>query len=284
LIARPVARSQTQIDIGVKVESRTSKGTALITGASAGIGAIYADRFAKRGYDLVLVARDARRLDDVAARIAGMGARAPKIETLVADLTVKSDVLRVEDRLRSDESITALINNAGFGATAKLLDSDVNEMDAMIEVNVVAVTCLTLAVLKGMVERANGIIINISSIVALAPELLNGVYSASKSYVVVLTQALHQELGSRGVQVQAVLPGVTSTGFWDRAGVPVVNLPEGIVMDAEEMVDAALSGLDQHELITIPSLPNAEDWEAVDTARLALAPNLSHSRAAPRYK
>jgi uncharacterized protein len=284
LIARPVARSQTQIDIGVKVESRTSKGTALITGASAGIGAIYADRFAKRGYDLVLVARDARRLDDVAARIAGMGARAPKIETLVADLTVKSDVLRVEDRLRSDESITALINNAGFGATAKLLDSDVNEMDAMIEVNVVAVTRLTLAVLKGMVERANGIIINISSIVALAPELLNGVYSASKSYVVVLTQALHQELGSRGVQVQAVLPGVTSTGFWDRAGVPVVNLPEGIVMDAEEMVDAALSGLDQHELITIPSLPNAEDWEAVDTARLALAPNLSHSRAAPRYK
>jgi short-subunit dehydrogenase len=266
---------------GGKVASLLRKGTALITGASAGIGAIYADRFAKRGYDLILVAHDSKRLDDAAARLAGT--TASEVDVLPADLTLKADLLRVEERLRSDESITALINNAGFGATARLLDADIDEMDALIQVNVVALTRLTLAVLPGLVGRANGIIINIASIAALATGILNGVYSASKAYVVVLTQALHQEIGAQGVQVQAVLPGATSTDFWDRAGVPIAKLPKTIVMAAEEMVDAALSGLDQHELITIPSLPNAADWEAFDSAREALRPNLSHSHPAQRY-
>jgi short-subunit dehydrogenase len=258
------------------------KGTVLITGASSGIGAIYADRFARRGYDLTLVARDAARLDHVAARLVRDTGR--RVDIMVADRTGKAGVLRVEDRLRGDESITALINSAGFGATAYLSDSNVDDMDAMIRLNVVALTRLTIAALPGLVERAHGTIINIASTAAVAPETLNGVYAASKSYVVALTEALYHEVAAAGVQVQAVLPGATSTDFWDRAGLPVAELPADIVMGAEEMVDAALSGLDQHELITIPSLPDSADWEAYRSARRALRPNLSRSHAAQRYR
>ena len=262
--------------------AQTSKGTALITGASSGIGAVYADRLALRGYDLILVARDQSRLTELAARLSARTGRS--VDILPADLTRPSDVLRVEERLRTDKSITALVNNAGFGATSKLIESRIEELENMIQLNVTALTRLTLAVLPGMVERANGLIINIASIVALAPELLNGTYSGTKAYVVNLTQSLHHEVGDKGVQVQAVLPGATSTAFWDRAGLPVQHLPQEWVMSAEEMVDASLAGLDQHELISIPSLPDAADWEKFNSARLALGPNLSRKHAADRYK
>ncbi len=261
----------------------SNQGTALITGASSGIGAVYADRLAKRGYDLILVARDQNRLSDLATSLTAKTGR--KVDTIQADLTHPADVLRVEERLRSDASITALVNNAGFGATSKLIDSKVEELDNMIQLNVTALTRLTLAALPGLVARANGLIINISSIVALAPELLNGTYSGTKAYVVNFTQSLHHEVGDKGVQVQAVLPGATSTDFWERAGIGGHhNLPSQIVMSAEEMVDASLAALDQHELITIPSLPDIGDWDKFEAARKHLVPNLSHNHAASRYK
>jgi short-subunit dehydrogenase len=259
-----------------------SQGTALITGASSGIGAIYADRLARRGLDLILVARDQKRLDALAVRLREATGR--KVETLAADLTDKADLRRVEARLRAEPSISTLVNNAGFGATKPLIDSDIDEMETMIDLNVTALTRLTSAIVPGLVERGNGTIINIASIVAVAPELLNGVYAASKSYVLTFTQSLHHELAAKGIQVQAVLPGATSTDFWDRAGVPVQHLPTQIVMPAEEMVDASLAGFDEGELVTIPSLPEAKDWAAFDEARKALGPNLSRQSAAPRYK
>jgi uncharacterized protein len=271
-----------QIQRESTMTAQTSKGTALITGASSGIGAVYADRLALRGYDLILVARDQSRLTELAARLSARTGRS--VDILPADLTRPSDVLRVEERLRTDKSITALVNNAGFGATSKLIESRIEELENMIQLNVTALTRLTLAVLPGMVERANGLIINIASIVALAPELLNGTYSGTKAYVVNFTQSLNHEVGDKGVQVQAVLPGATGTTFWDRAGMPVQHLPQEWVMSAEEMVDASLAGLDQHELITIPSLPNRADWEKFNSARLALGPNLSRKHAADRYK
>ncbi len=258
-----------------------NKGTALVTGASSGIGAVYADRLAHRGYDLLLVARDHKRLSELAARLVISSGR--KVDTLRADLTHKPDLLRIEERLRSDKAITALINNAGFGATAKLVDSKVEELESMIQLNVIALTRLTAAALPGFLERANGLIINIASIVALAPELLNGTYSGTKAYVVNLTQSLHHEVGDKGIQVQAVLPGAISTNFWDRAGLSIQHLPDEIVMTADELVDASLAGLDQHELITIPSLPDAAAWQKFDAARLALGPNLSHKHSAARY-
>jgi hypothetical protein len=156
-------------------------------------------------------------------------------------------------------------------------------MDNIIQLNVIALTRLTSAALPGFLERSKGLIINIASIAALSPELLNGVYSGTKAFVVNLTQSLHNEVKDKGVQVQAVLPGATRTEFWDRAKFPVNNFPEEFVMTAEEMVDASLAGLDQGELITIPALPNLSDWEKFETARKALGPNLTHQHSAARY-
>ena len=258
------------------------KGTALVTGASSGIGAIYADRLAKRGHDLILVARDVAKLTALADRIRSTTGR--QVELIAADLTDKAQLKHVEERLASDEDISLLVNNAGVGATAALVDSDVDSLDRMIQLNVTALTRLTRAVAPGMVARGKGAVINIASIVAVAPERLNGTYGASKAFVVAFTQSLHHELGSKGIQVQAVLPGATSTDFWAIAGRPVSQLPSAIVMSAEEMVDASLAGFDQKELITIPSLPDASDWHRFDAARAALGPNLSRATAAARYK
>ncbi len=259
----------------------SNPGTALITGASTGIGSVYAHRLAQRGYDLILVARDQQRLTTLANDITAKTGL--KAETLPADLTVKGDLKRVEERLRSDSSITTLVNNAGFGGVAKLVDSDVDDMDNMIQLNVTALTRLTSAALPGFLERSKGLIINVASVVALNPELLNGVYSGTKAFVVNLTQSLHNEVKDNGIRVQAVLPGATSTEFWDRAKLPVHNLPAEIVMTAEEMVDASLAGLDHGELITIPALPDLADWKKYDEARKALAPNLSRKHSAARY-
>jgi short-subunit dehydrogenase len=258
-----------------------SKGTALITGASSGIGAIYADRLARRGYDLILVARNRKRLDEVAKRLTEETQRA--IEVVAADLNKRPDVERVESLLREDASITMLVNNAGVGASAPLLDSNIEQMANLITLNVSALTRLVYAAVPGFVARANGTIINIASIVALAPELLNGVYGASKAYVLTLSRSLHHELAGKGLRIQAVLPGAIATDFWDIAGLPIKNLPAGMVMTTGNLVDAALAGLDLGEVVTIPSLPNAADWETYESALRALAPGLSLNSPAKRY-
>src|SRR5579862_5916741 len=262
------------------MSAHTSKGTALITGASTGIGAVYADRLAKRGYDLILVARSQERLSEVATRLKSTGRG---IETISADLTKKEDVERVAERLRDDSTITALVNNAGLGSAGKLLDAKIDDLESMIYLNVTALTRLALAALPAFVARKNGLLINIASVVALAPELLNGTYSGTKAYVVNFTQALKNELVGTGVTIQAVLPGATATPFWEKAGRPVEDLPGEIVMTAEDMVDASLTGLDQHELVTIPALPDVADWEKYEAARKALGPNLSRQMPAARY-
>ena len=260
----------------------SKKGTALVTGASSGIGAIYADRLARRGYDLLLVARNRERLDTLAGRLARQTHRS--VEVIAADLTRDSDLTRVEATLRSDPRITLLFNNAGFGASTPLLASNVEKMDEMISVNVRALTRLTYAAAPAFVARGAGVIINNASIVAIAPELLNGVYSASKAYVLAFTQSLQHELADKGIRVQAVLPGVTATDFWKVVGVPIEQLPPQWVMSAEDLVDAALAGLDLGEVVTIPALPDIADWKAFEAARLALSPKLSNTVPAQRYR
>jgi short-subunit dehydrogenase len=257
-------------------------GTALVTGASTGIGAIYADRLARRGYDLILVARNETKLGEVAGRAAHATGRA--VTVVAADLSNKSDLERVEALLSSDARITMLVNNAGVGAVQPLLSSGVDEMEAMIELNVTALTRLTYAAAPAFVARGGGTLISIASAVAIAPELLNGVYGATKAFVLALSLSLHKELGEMNVRVQAVLPGATATNFWDVAGGSVEQLPSQIVMSGEDLVDAALAGLDQGELVTIPSLPNAADWAAYEAARQTLIPNLSLSVPAARYR
>ena len=257
----------------------SSKGKALVTGASSGIGALYAQRLAERGYDLILVARNRERLNTLATRLSGETGR--NVEVVEADLGSAEGMRQVGSILRSDSHISVLVNNAGVGATAPLADSDITQMEAMITLNVTALTHLTHAVVPGFIARGAGTIINISSIVAVGPEILNGVYGGSKAFVLALSQSLHHELAAKGVRIQAVLPGATSTEFWDNAGTPISHLPASIVMNAQDMVDAALAGLDQGELVTIPSLPHAADWNAYESARqAALMPNLSHSKPA----
>ena len=260
---------------------RQSKGLAVITGASSGIGAVYADRLAHGGYDLLLVARSTRRLDKLAERLASETGR--KIEVTTADLTNRNDVSRLAQFLRDDPRVTLLVNNAGAGATATLLNSDVEDMSRMIALNVEAVTRLAYAAVPGFVKRGAGAIINIASIVAIAPERLNGVYGGTKAFVLAFSQSLRHELAGTGVKVQVVLPGATATDFWAIAGKPVENLPQEIVMSAEDMVDAALAGFYQGEFVTIPALPDAGQWESYEAARQALMPNLSRAKPAARY-
>lgn len=259
------------------------KGTALITGASSGIGAIYADRLARRGYDLILVARNTDRLQAVANTITDATGRA--VNVLSADLGNAADLARVESVLKENASITLLVNNAGFGAATPLLASDVDTMEDMIDVNVIALTRLTYAAVPGFVERKGGAIINISSIVAIGPEILNGVYGATKAYVLALTQSLHHELAEKGVRVQAVLPGATATEFWNIPGVGGhANLPSAIVMSAQDMVDAALVGFDDGEIVTIPPLQDGTEWTSYEGTRRTLSSHLGASTPAPRYR
>jgi hypothetical protein len=258
------------------------KNTALITGASSGIGAIVADRLAKRGHDLILVARNRERLEAVAARLRGETGRS--IDIIVADLNERSDLARIEQVLRSDTSITVLVNSAGFGAPTRLLECNVDRLEEMIDLNVTALMRLTHAALFGFLERGGGgAIINIGSVVGVVPEPLNGVYGGTKAFILAFSRSLHKEFTEKNIRVQVVLPGLTTTAFWDTAATPLQQLPQEKVMRADEMVDA-LAGFDQGEFITIPSLPELADWEAYETARQNLAPKLSLSSPATRYR
>ncbi|MFV0675582.1 SDR family NAD(P)-dependent oxidoreductase [Variovorax sp. tm] len=266
----------------VTASTNSLKGTALVTGASSGIGAVYADRLARRGFDLILVARNRERLEALAAKLVRETGR--KVEVLPADLTNRQDIAQVEAALRTRGDITMLVNNAGFGAAAPLLASDVDNMEEMIALNVSVLTRLTYAAVPGFVERGTGTLVNIASIVAISPETLNGVYGGSKAFVLALSQSLQHELKDKGVRVQAVLPGATATEFWGVAGVPMEHLPKEIVMTAQDMVDAALAGLDQGEQVTIPALPDLAEWETFDAARRAMSARLSSTAPAARYR
>jgi short-subunit dehydrogenase len=258
----------------------TDQGKALLTGASSGLGAVYADRLARRGYDLILAGRDNAKLEALAAKIRSLGGH---VEILAGDLAQRADVKALERRLFEDSSITFFLNNAGQGATTPLIQSDVDKLEQLIEVNVLAFTRLATASAKAFAERGRGTIVNIASIVALNPELLNAAYNGSKAYVLNFTQSMQNELAGKGVQVQAVLPGAVATEMWGRSGLPVENLPEGMVMAVNPAVDAALAGLDQGELVTILSLPDIRQWEAYVAARKVLRPNLSRTQPAERY-
>jgi short-subunit dehydrogenase len=262
--------------------TQTNLGTALITGASSGIGALYADRLARRGYDLILVARSRERLNPLAQDISSRHGRA--VEVFPADLNDPVALRSVENKLKSDASITLLVNNAGIGTHTPLLESDVDQMVRMIDLNVTALTRLSYAAVPGFVARGRGALINIASIVAVSPETLNGVYGGSKAFVLAFSQSLEHELAGKGVRVQAVLPGATATEFWARGGLPVEHLPAQIVMRAEDLVDAALQGFERGESVTLPSLHDVALWDAYESARRAMAPHLSSNEAASRYQ
>jgi short-subunit dehydrogenase len=250
---------------------------ALITGASAGLGAAYADRLAARGYDLVLVARGEAKLRELAATLP------VDVEVLPADLTVAEDVARVEARLRADD-VSLFVNNAGMGSVSPLLHADPATLTQLIDLNVTAFTRLDQVAAQAFVARGAGTIVNIASVVPIGQPAGMTTYTATKAYVLTFTQMLAAELADTGVRIQAVLPGALATELWDKSGLPLSNLPAEIVMTVDDAVDAALAGLDAGELITIPSLPDAAHWDAYEAARLHMAPNVSRREPAERYR
>jgi len=264
------------------MSNSSSQGTALITGASRGIGAVYADRLAKRGHDLILVSRSEEPLKALAARLSSASGR--QITSIVADLNNETDLAKVETKLRDDPGVTMLVNNAGFASVAPLLEADIRKMQDMIALNVTALTRLTYAAAPAFVKRGTGTIINIGSAAGISVEALNGVYGASKAYVLAFSLSLQHELTSKGIRIQAVLPGRTATDGWEVAGLPWQQQPPSIVMSVEDMVDAALVGLDQGELVTIPGLHNGDEWTRFEAIRRGMLPQFGTSVPAPRYR
>jgi short-subunit dehydrogenase len=254
--------------------------TVLITGASSGIGATYAERFARRGHDLVLVARDKARLETLATRLRDENGVA--VDILQADLTKPDELAAVETRLRDDRQIGILVNNAGAGLAGSFDQQQVDDIEQLVTLNTTAVVRLASAVAPRFVEAGEGAIINIASVVGLVPEFGQTVYGATKAFVLFLSQGLSFELAPKGVYVQAVLPAATRTEIWGRAGIDVNTLSG--VMEVGELVDAALVGFDRREPVTIPPLPDAGQWDAYQAARQAMIPGFGQAHPAERYR
>ena len=258
----------------------TAKPSVLITGASTGIGAVYADRFAKRGHDLVLVARDRARMETLAERL--RRETGVSVDILPADLADARELAQVETRLRDDAHIGILVNNAGTTVEGGFVEQSPDVVAKLISLNTTAPARLASAVAPRFVKEGAGSIINIGSVVGLIPEFGLTVYGATKAFMLFLSQGLQHELGPKGVYVQAVLPAATRTDIWKHSRVDVDTLPG--VMEVDELVDAALLGFDRRETITIPPLPDAEQWKAFDAARRSMMPNFSQQHAADRYR
>jgi short-subunit dehydrogenase len=252
-----------------------TKVSVLITGASTGIGAVYAERFARRGHDLVLVARDKAKLEILAERL--QQENDISVDVLPADLTRASDLAVVEARLREDTQIGILINNAGIAQSGSFTEQTPESIESLIALNVTALTRLASAVAPRFVKAGEGAVVNISSIVGLAPEFAMTVYGATKAFVLFLSQGMNAELSSKGV-----LPAGTYTEIWDRAGIDISNSAK--FMEVGELVDAALVGFDRRELVTIPPLQKAERWDTLDTSRQTLLSDIKQDEVAGRYK
>jgi len=263
------------------MSTSTIQGTALVTGASSGLGAVYADRLASRGFDLILVARRVERLGVLAKSLAekyGVAVRA-----MAADLSAPADLQRVADELAGNPAITMLVNNAGVSTLGAVVDSPREGIAAMDRVNVTALAQLTYAVLPQFKLRNRGTIINIGSVLSFHILPVSTIYSATKGYVMNFTRGLQQELAGTGITVQLVLPASTATEIWELSGVPLAQLDQATIMRAEDCVDAALAGLDQGELVTLPSVEDQALWERFDAARLALFAGAMHGKPASRY-
>lgn len=220
---------------------------ALITGPTSGIGRGFAEAFARKGFDLVLVARDRERLEALSAELSaafGVGC-----EVLPADLSVRADIDRVAERLRdTDRPVTALVNNAGFGLNRSFLRSDIEAEQRALDVLVTAVLRLTHAAVPGMVDHGSGMVINVSSV---ASWITGGTYSAAKSWVTVFSESLAQELAGTGVRVTAVCPGFVHTEFHQRAGIDMTSIPEFMWLDVPQVVEQAFTDLARDRPVSV---------------------------------
>ncbi|WP_158266519.1 SDR family NAD(P)-dependent oxidoreductase [Allosphingosinicella deserti] len=254
---------------------------ALVTGASAGIGRVYAEHLARTGHDLVLVARRADRLQALADEF-GQAHRV-EVEILPADLGTREGVEAVASRLAADPAVDMLINNAGYAARGRVAELDFEALEAMLQVNVLALSRLSSAAMAQMIAAGRGTIINIASGTAFMQMPGNAGYGASKNYVLAFTRHMQLEAEGTGVRVQLLVPGVIATDFHAVAGNDLANFPPERVMSAEDLVVASLRALEMDETICIPSLPEIRDWDAYVEAEARVAAGVSRDRVAPRY-
>ncbi|WP_307866926.1 SDR family oxidoreductase [Variovorax sp. E3] len=231
------------------MSTQAHPGTAVVTGASAGLGKIYADRLARRGHDLLLVARRGDRLEEVATAL--RAAYGVKVQTLVADLGAPADLERVAHAVAADPAITLLVNNAGTSTLAPVAQTSAAQLQSMLDVNIQALARLSHAVLPAFKARNRGTLVNVGSVLGFHTLPISSIYSGTKAFVLAFTRGLQDEVAGTDVKVQLVLPAATATDIWELSGVPVSNLAEGTVMAAEQCVDAALAGLDLGEAITM---------------------------------
>lgn len=227
---------------------------ALVTGASAGIGEEFAEHLAKKGYDLIVVARSADRLERLAVRL--RAAYQVAVDVLPADLTESEDLRSVERRIEGLPRLDLLVNNAGFGTMGRFSALDPDQEEAEIRLNVVALMRLTRAALPGMLRRDRGTVINVSSLAGFQPGPFNATYAATKAYVTSFTESLGEELRGTQVRMQVLCPGFTRTEFQDRAGIDVSDLPDIAWMSAAAVVESSLAALDRGELVHVPGVTN----------------------------
>lgn len=230
------------------------KRLAVVTGASAGIGAAFAAKLAEEGYNLIIVARSKERLASMAQKLTKK--HQVNVEPHPADLTDPTELRSVENVISHHHDLDLLVNNAGFGTFGEFASLDVGKEEEEIRLNVVALVRLTRAALGGMVKRKHGAVINVSSVAGFQPAPFNATYAATKAFVNTFTESVHEELRSTGVYIQALCPGFTRTEFQERAGLDVSSLPEMVWMTAEQVVDASLAAMRRQDLICVPGIAN----------------------------
>lgn len=256
--------------------------TVMITGASAGIGAIYADRFSKRGHDLILVSNEGVRLEALANELSERNGT--NNDWIYADLTNEAEVMTIETRIREDNQIGILINDAGMSLHGSTLENTHAQLLKLMQLNSVQLALLSAAAAETFGLRRTGSIVNIASVLGLAaaPQYAPSLYSGSKAFVITFTQSLRAELAGTGVYVQCVLPGATRTEIWAKAGMNPDEVPG--LMEVDDLVDAALLGYDRREETTIPTLEDEGLWTSYETARQAMLPDALRGLLASRYK
>lgn len=255
---------------------------ALVTGASSGIGAAFADRLARHGHNLILVARRRERLHDLAERLQSRHPIA--IETVVADLSDPASLVALERTISRQRSLDILVNNAGFAAGTAITATDVMVLEAMMRVHIVALARLTRAALPGMMTRRRGTIINLSSIGAFrtVPEAVWNMYNATKAFVNSFTQGLSQEVRGTGIQVQALCPTLVRTEIFEQAGLAAT--PDAVTLAPEAVVDASLAALRLQEVICIPTLDDPSLLTALaELQESIVARSISTNQVAARY-
>ncbi|HYE44232.1 MAG TPA: SDR family NAD(P)-dependent oxidoreductase [Caulobacter sp.] len=256
------------------------EGRAAITGASSGIGAAYADRLARRGHPLLLIARRAERLEAAAATL--RQAHGIDVQTLVADLEQAADVAAVEARF-ADPELAILVNNAGAGGLGPVAAVSADRMERILTLNVLALARLSHAALATFRARKGGLLVNIGSVMAHAPSAGGAAYGGSKAFVLTFTRSLALEYAEGPIRVQLVMPGPVRTEFFSSQGMSDGVFPDAAYLTPDQLVDAALAGAEAGETVTVPSLGDPEIWNRLEAARQAFMGAVGSGQVAPRY-